>query len=135
MNKYFSYLILLILVSCSPRIVKLKCDAFSTRVKVDSQWTQFSDWQPRDFRVHLKKEFLWVIPSKLVIYDEKKVVYKIDKMVKTDTTEKGEEYISFQAKDDEGLKCMTVFINKGQSVYVIIYYDDVNYCYNLTEEK
>lgn len=133
MIKSFYYLILLILVSCGPKVVRLKCDSYSTRVKVDSQWTEFSDWQPRDFRVDLKKEYLWVIPSKLVIYDEEKSVYKIKKLVRTDTTEGGEEYISFQAKDDEGLKCMAVFIDKGKSVYVIIYYEDVNYCYNLIE--
>jgi len=133
MIKYFSYLILFILVSCGPKVIKLRCDAYSTRVKVDSQWTQFSDWQPRNFRVDLKEEYLRVIPSKLVIYDEEKTVYKIKKIVRSDTTEKGEEYMSFQSKDDEGNKCMAVFIDKGQSVYVIIYYDDINYCYNLIE--
>ena len=133
MIKSFSYLILVVLFSCGPKVVKLKCDAFSTRVKVDSQWTQFSDWQPRDFRVDLKKQYLWVIPSKIVIYDEEKSIYKIKKLIKTDTTENGEEYLSFQTKDDGGLKCMAVFIDKGKAVYLIIYYEDVNYCYNLIE--
>jgi hypothetical protein len=127
--KYLIYLIVFSLTSC--KIERFKCDKFSNRIKTDNEWTEFSDWQQVDFDVQLKKRFLWVIPTKMVIYDKKKLVYKMNQLIKSDTTESGEDYLSYESKDKEGLKCIVVFINKGESVYTVICYDDINYCYNI----
>jgi len=79
--------------------------------------------------------FRGTIPSKLVIKGEKRLVYKFGKLLKNDTTDNGEEYLSFQVKDNKGVKCLATFIGKGDSVYFIINYEYINYCYNLIERK
>jgi len=126
--------ILLLLSSC--KALNLKCTNLSTNVKVDNQWSHLDDWKPMDIDVKLYSPiFRGTIPSKLVIKGEKRLVYKFGKLLKNDTTDNGEEYLSFQVKDNKGVKCLATFIGKGDSVYFIINYEDINYCYNLIERK
>lgn len=125
--------ILLLLSSC--KALNLKCNSLSTRVKVDNQWSHLDDWKPMDIDVKLYSPIFGTIPAKIVIKGEKRLVYKFKKSLRIDTTDNGEEYLSFQVKDNKGVECMAVFIGKGDSVYFIVNYEDINYCYNLIEKK
>ncbi len=128
MNKYI-FSIFLLFLSC--RTVELKSDKFSTRVKDNNEWGQFSDWQSVNYRVRLQKRLFGLIPSTLTIYDDEKSYYRVKRNNSIDTTDSGEEYMSCRAKDKEGNKCLVIFINKGENVYTVICYDDVNLCYNI----
>ena len=132
MIKFF-LLILLLFTSC--KALNLKCTDLSTRVKVNNEWGDFDEWKPMDIDVKLKSPIFGTIPSKIVIKGEKRLVYRFNKLIRNDTTDNGEEYLSFQVKDNKGVECMAVFIGKGDSVYFIVNYEDINYCYNLIERK
>jgi len=126
--------ILLLLSSC--KALNLKCTDLSTRVKVNNQWGDFEDWKPMDVDVKLYSPiFRGTIPSKLVIKGEKRLVYRFNKLLKNDTTDNGEEYLSFQVKDNKGVECLATFIGKGDSVCFIVHYENINYCYKLIERK
>lgn len=133
MIKFLIPILLLLFTSCKP--LKLKCTNLSTRVKVNNQWGDFDDWKPMDIDVKLKSPIFGTIPSKIVIKGEKRLVYRFKKLLKNDTTDNGEEYLSFQVKDNKGVECLATFIGKGDSVYFIVNYEDINYCYNLIERK
>jgi len=126
--------ILLLFTSC--KALNLKCTNISTRVKVNNEWGDFDNWKPMDVDVKIKSPiFGGTIPSKIVIEGDKRLVYRFKKLIKNDTTDNGEEYLCFQSKDNKGIECLTIFIGKGDSVYFIVNYDDINYCYNLIERK
>jgi hypothetical protein len=134
MIKLLIPILLLLFTSCNP--LNLKCTSLSTRVKVNNQWGDFEDWKPMDANVKLKSPiFRGTIPSKLVIKGDKRLVYRFKKLLKNDTTDNGEEYLSFQVKDNKGVECLATFIGKGDSVYFIVNYEDINYCYKLIERK
>ena len=134
MIKLLIPILLLLFTSCKP--LKLKCTSLSTHVKVNNQWSHLDDWKPMDANVKLKGPiFGGTIPSKIVIKGEKRLVYRFKKLLKNDTTDNGEEYLSFQVKDNKGVECLATFIGKGDSVYFIVHYDYINYCYNLIERK
>ena len=134
MIKLLIPILLLLFTSCKP--LKLKCTSLSTHVKVNNQWSHLDDRKPMDANVKLKGPiFGGTIPSKIIIKGEKRLVYRFKKLLKNDTTDNGEEYISFQVKDNKGVECLATFIGKGDSVYFIVHYDYINYCYNLIERK
>jgi hypothetical protein len=125
--------ILLLLSSC--KALNLKCTNLSTRVRVNNEWGDFEDWKPMDVNVKIHSPIFGKIPAKIVFKGEKRLVYKFKKILRNDTTDNGEEYLSFQVKDNKGVECMAIFIGKGDSVYFIVNYEDINYCYNLIERK
>ena len=134
MIKLLIPILLLLFTSC--KSLNLKCTSLSTNVKVDNQWSHLDDWKPMDANVKLYSPiFRGTIPSKLVIKGEKRLVYRFKKLIKNDTTDIGEEYLIFKVKDNKGVKCLATFIGKGDSVYFIVNYEDINYCYNLIERK
>jgi len=133
MIKLLIPILLLLFTSCKP--LKLKCTSLSTHVKVNNQWSHLDDWKPMDVNVKLHSPIFGKIPAKIVFNGEKRLVYRFKKLLKNDTTDNGEEYISFQVKDNKGVECLATFIGKGDSVYFIVHYDYINYCYNLIERK
>jgi len=134
MIKFILPILLLLFTSC--KALKLKCTSLSTHVKVNNQWSHLDDWKPMDVNVKLIGPiFGGTIPSKIVIKGEKRLVYRFKKLLENDTTDNGEEYLSFQVRDNKGVECVAVFIGKGDSVCFIVNYEDINYCYNLIERK
>jgi hypothetical protein len=135
--KYIVYLLLLSLtiVSCSPRKFNLKANKFSFREQKNEEWSQFSDWQEVNYKVVLKKTLFRKNSKTLTIYDDKPVTYKIVEENDESKTEKGESIISYNCVDSEGDKCVLILIDKGPSVNLVVYYSNVNYCYNIIEEK
>jgi hypothetical protein len=103
---------------------------------VDNEWSHLDNSKPMDVNVKIKSPiFGGTIPSKIVIEGDKRLVYRFKKLLKNDTTDNGEEYLSFQVKDNKGVECLATFIGKGDSVYFIVHYDYINYRYNLIERK
>jgi len=123
-------LIIFLLGSCS---INLKSDKYSTREYINNEWTQFSEWEPIDLKVDFKRKF-WVFSKpKLTIHDNKKIVITLKEVVADDTTNDGEKYVSFKCKDNKGVDCLLILLDKGECVNAVIYYKDINYCYNLYE--
>jgi hypothetical protein len=102
---------------------------------VNNEWGDFEDWKPMDVYVKIHSPIFGKIPAKIVFKGEKRLVYRFKKLLKNDTTDNGEEYISFQVKDNKGVECLATFIGQGDSVCFIVNYDYINYSYKLIERK
>jgi hypothetical protein len=135
MNKFILFLILTILTSCGITKLNLKADKFSYRDNVNGEWTTFSDWQPIDIKVKLKKSPFNVVKGKFIIYDKSKLTLKIVEENEESKTDNGERIISYNCVDNDGAKCYLILIDKGKSVNAIVYYTNLNLCYNLIETK
>ena len=99
----------------------------------NNEWTQFTDWQPIDIKVKLKKTPFNILKGKVIFYDKDKLSLKIIKENEESKTEKGERIISYNCVDNDGSKCYLILIDKGGSVNAIVYYTNINLCYNLIE--
>ena len=135
MNKLIIILILTALSSCRITQLNLKADKFSYRDNVNGEWTTFSDWQPVDIKVKLKRAPFKLLKSKFIVYDKSKLSLKIIEENEESKTDKGERIISYNCVDNDGAKCYLIVIDKGESVNAIIYYTNLNLCYNLLEIK
>ena len=135
MKKITLLLILTTLASCRITQLSLKADKFSYREMSNNEWTQFTDWQPTDIKVKLKKAPFKLLKSKFIIYDKSKLSLKILQENEESKTDKGERIISYNCVDNDGAKCYLIVIDKGESVNAIVYYTNLNLCYNLIEIK
>lgn len=135
MNKFILLLILTTLVSCRITSLDLKSDKFSYREMSNNEWTQFTDWQPIDIKVKLKKAPFNLLRGKVIFYEKDKLSLKIVEENKESKTEKGERIVSYNCVDNDGAKCYLILIDKGESVNAVIYYTNLNLCYNLIESK
>ena len=132
--KVTSLLILLALfTSCTT--LNLKSDKFSYRENENGEWTQFTDWKPIDIKVKLKKIPFYLGKRTIVIYDSSKLVLKIVNTNEEEKTDKGERIISYNCVDNDGAKCYAILIDKGESVNLIVYYTNLNLCYNVIQPK
>ena len=134
-NLLTTLLLGIILTSCRITTLDLKSDKFSYRENTNNEWAQFTDWKPIDIKVKLKKAPFKLGKGKLVIYDNPKLSLKLIEENEESKTEKGERIISYNCVDNDGSKCYLILIDKGQSVNAIIYYTNLNLCYNLIETK
>lgn len=136
MNKLtITLLTLLTLSSCRMTKLNLKSDKFSYRELSNNEWTQFTDWQPIDIKVKLKKAPFNIVKGKVIFYDKEKLSLKIIEENEESKTEKGERIISYNCVDNDGSKCYLILIDKGESVNAVVYYTNLNLCYNLIEIK
>lgn len=135
MNKLIILLIITALSSCRITSIDLKADKFSYREISNNEWTQFTDWQPVDIKVKLKKAPFKLLKSKFIVYHKSKLSLKIIEENEESKTDKGERIISYNCVDNDGAKCYLIVIDKGESVNAIIYYTNLNLCYNLIETK
>ena len=133
MNKLIFFIILTTLVSCRITSLDLKSDKFSYREMSNNEWTQFTDWEPIDIKVKLKKAPFKLLKSKMVIYDKSKLSLKMIQENEESKTDKGERIVSYNCVDNDGAKCYLILIDKGKSVNAIVYYTNLNLCYNLIE--
>jgi len=135
MNKLILLLFLTTLVSCRITSLDLKSDKFSYREMSNNEWTQFTDWEPIDIKVKLKKAPFKLLKSKMIIYDKSELSLKMIQENEETKTEKGERIVSYNCVDNDGAKCYLILIDKGESVNAVIYYTNLNLCYNLIELK
>lgn len=135
MKKFIFPIIFLTLSSCRISTLNMKGDKFSYREMSNNEWTQFTDWQPIDIKVKLKKAPFNILKGKVIFYDKAKLTLKIIEENEESKTEKGERIISYNCVDNDGAKCYLILIDKGESVNAIVYYTNLNLCYNLIEEK
>ena len=135
MKKITLLLILTTLASCRLTKLNLKADKFSYREMSNNEWTQFTDWQPIDIKVKLKKAPFNILKGKVIFHDKDKLSLKIIQENEESKTEKGERIISYNCVDNDGAKCYLIVIDKGESVNAIVYYTNLNLCYNLIEIK
>lgn len=135
MKKITLLLILTTLASCRMTQLSLKADKFSYREMSNNEWTQFTDWQTVDIKVKLKKAPSKILKPKFIVYDETKLSLKIVEENEESKTDKGERIISYNCVDNDGAKCYLIIIDKGESVNAVIYYTNLNLCYNLIESK
>lgn len=136
MNKLtVTLLLILLLSSCRITHLNLKADKFSYREMLNNEWTQFTDWQPIDIKVKLKKSPFNIGKGKFIIFDKSKLSLKIIEENAESKTEKGERIISYNCVDNDGAKCYLILVDKGESVNAVVYYTNLNLCYNLIELK
>ena len=50
-----NFLFSLVITSCGVEKLNLKSDNFSYRKKVNGEWTNFTDWEPINVKVEIKK--------------------------------------------------------------------------------
>ena len=106
MNKLtITLLTLLTLSSCRMTKLNLKADKFSYREMSNNEWTQFTDWQPIDIKVKLKKAPFNIVKGKVIFYDKEKLCLKIIQENEESKTEREKE-----------LYLITVWIMMVQSV-------------------
>ena len=134
MNKLITLILgILILTSCGVEKLKLKSDNFSYRKKVNGEFTDFTDWEPINVKVKIKK-ILFTNKYKFIIYDKSKISLRVVEK-NEEIQEMGEEVISFNCVDSHGEKCRLILIGGGESISAIIYYDNLNLRYNIIEVK
>ena len=128
-------LILLLALFTSCTTLNLKSDKFSYRETQNGEWTQFADWKPIDIKVKLKTIPFNLGKKRIVIYDKSKLVLKILSTNEEEKTDKGERIISYNCVDNDGSKCYAILIDKGESVNLVVYYTNLNLCYNVIQTK
>jgi hypothetical protein len=125
------YLLLLAFVipfNCFGQL-ELKSDKFSFRELKDSTWTQFSDWQDINIKISISNE-----PDRIEIFDDPKLTYTILSENSESKTEKDERVLSYNCEDGDCSKCHIIMIEKTKkNIYLIIYYTNMNFIYNVIE--
>ncbi len=127
--KYTILFLAIVLASCAT--LPLKSNKISTRVKSNGEWSQFSDWQPINVDVEFKKNFFNFAKPKFIVGDQNNINLKLHELSSEDSTNSGESVSTFTCTDLKGDSCLLILVDKGDSVNAVIYYEDVNYCYNL----
>lgn len=135
MKNLIPILVLLISTSCRVTSLDLVANKFSYREKTNDQWTEFTDWVPANVPVKMKKSPFKILKSQVIFYDATKLTLKIVSENQEDTTEKGERIISYNCIDNDKAKCYLILVDKGESVNAVVYYTNINLCYNLVESK
>jgi hypothetical protein len=126
--KYLLLLAFIIPFNCFGQL-ELKSDKFSFRELKDSTWTQFSDWQDINIKVLINNE-----PNRIEIFDDPKLTYTILSENDETKTEKDERVLSYNCEDGDCVKCHVIMIEKtDKNIYLIIYYTNMNFIYNVTE--
>jgi hypothetical protein len=146
MNKLVTLILgIMVLTSCGLEKLNLKSDNFSYRKKVNGEWTNFTDWEPINVKVEIKKiPFSGFIRDdsgrvninkcKFIIYDNPKISLRVVEK-NEEIQEMDEEIVSFNCVDSHGEKCRLILLDRGESIYAIIYYDNLNLRYNIIEVK
>jgi len=130
--------IIILLITClafaSCKALNLKSDKFSYREKTNDQWNEFSDWSPIDIKVKLHKP-LFKKSTQITVYDKNKKVFTVLNEQPEKKTDKGERILTYNCVDNEKDSCYVFFIEKEKSANMVIYYTNINLCYNLIEKK
>lgn len=135
MNKLLILILgILILTSCGVEKLKLKSDSFSYRTKVNNEWVDFTDWDSINVKVKIKKIPFTKNKFKFIIYDKSKISLRVVSSM-VEVQEMDEEFISFDCVDSRGEKCRLILLDRGESIYAIIYYDNLTLRYNIIEVK
>ena len=126
--KYLLLLAFIITFNCFGQL-ELKSDKFSFRELKDSTWTQFSDWQDINIKVLINNE-----PNRIEIFDDPQLTYTILSENSETKTDKGERVLSYNCEDGDCNKCNIIMIEKtNKNIYLIIYYTNMNFIYNVIE--
>lgn len=129
------YLILLLLVtSCQiTDIANLKSDKFSFREKTNDEWNPFSEWDSVTTHIQIKKTKFIFSKSTITILEKKPLKFKVIGQPIETKSESGLESLVFNCKDEEGLKCHIIMIDQNPNVRLVVYYNNLNLCYNVTQ--
>ena len=135
--KYIITILLAIsFTSCkTAKVLNLKSDKFSSREMVNGEWTKFTDWDTVNVNIQVKNPKMIFKKSVITIFQKEPLVYKVIGEPKQTTTETGNEVMLFNCKDKAGDKCHIVMIDQGKSVNLVVYYSNINLCYNVIEVK
>lgn len=125
-------LLLVLLTSCQVNdIINLKSDKFSFRDKVNGEWNSFSDWDSVTTYIQIKKTKFIVNKSTITIFENKPLKFKvIGKPIET-KSESGVESLLFKCEDEEKMKCHIIMVDQDPNVKLIVYYNNLNLCYNV----
>ena len=131
------YILLLLLVSSCQmtQLVNLKSNSFSYREKINDEWTTFTEWDTVTTNIQIKKINFLFVKDKITIFEKQPLVFKVIGLPIEKTSQSGKEAILFNCKDDEGLRCHIIMIDQGNNVNLVVYYKNLNLCYNIPESN
>jgi hypothetical protein len=135
--KYLLFIITLIsFTSCSTsKSLDLKANKFSFREKVNDEWSPFTDWDSTDVTIQIKNPKLLFKKTTITIFDSDTLSYKVLQGPIESTTENGEEVLSFNCIDNDKAKCHIIMVNRGETINMVVYYSNLNLCYNIIDKK
>jgi len=134
MKNFLLLFCVLAFTSCqTPKSLPLKANLFSSRENVNNEWTKFTNWDTIDVNIDIQKSKFVFKKSTIIIYGDPKMTFKVIGKPKETTTENKEEVLVFNCKDNDGYKCNIILIDQGKSIKLIVYYKNLNLCYNVIE--
>lgn len=134
-NIYYLLLFSLFLTSCRVNVINMRSDKFSFRTKENEEWSKFSEWQQNNLEIKLRKSFINKIRPRLVIFEKDKKFYTLLDDGVESKTDNGSNVLTFKGKDNDGDNCYVILIEKKDTTNLILYYSNLNLCYNVYEDK
>lgn len=133
--KYFFILLLTVtFTSCQTnKLLNLKANKFSMREKTNDTWSTFTDWDSVNVDIQINRKKFLFKKATITIFDKEEMSFKVIGKVKETTTDGGSEALLFNCIDKDGSKCHIIFIDQGKSINFVIYYTNINLCYNVVE--
>ena len=128
------FITLLFIISstlCFSQVTKFKTTSLSIKSKneVTNKWSNWSEPESADILISID-----LTTERIKIFSKTEQVYDIIKYYDKDTDSDGDETLSFQCVDKEGLKCIVRFVilnSKNGQRQLYIDYSDIMWMYNI----
>ena len=131
--KYLIFFLILF-TSCRTTTLTLYSEKFAYRTNQNDQWSEFSDWMPTNQKIKIKDPKFLCKNTILKIKGKKTHKYILFKdSIDSTRDENGNQSIRINAKDTDGSNLYLIFINKGDKVFMITYYTNLNTLYEVTD--
>lgn len=121
----------LITFACYSQVTKFKTTSISLREKsaYTNKWSEWS--KPKEAEILVSID---LTNERIKIFSKEDQVYDIIKYYDKETDDDGDETISFQCVDQDGLKCIIRFVilnSQNQRRQLYIDYSDTMWVYNM----
>ena len=125
-------IILLSLTSCNmTKVIKMKSDKFPMREMQKDGWSDFIPWADMGAEIDIKTKKFFKRKTTIVVKDQELSHYKVIKAVEETKSVGGEKVLIFNCKDDHKVKCLIMMIGGDTSLNFVVYYSNLNLCYNI----
>ena len=124
-------LLLTVSIFSYSQVTKFKTTSYSSKVK-DVRTDNWSKWsEPSDTEILISID---LTNERIKIFSKEEQVYDIIKYYDKDTDSDGDETLSFQCDDEDGIKCIVRFVvlnsqNGRKQIYID--YNNIMWMYNI----